>query len=233
MRECVYLIVCPDVMTDRSPLPFSGTGPELLNLNHPLSRTHHINTGGTLTIVGLDDMGPGLRLKSVSKETLLADVQYRGAISDFTIIKNQIGKADCESLWVRYNEDDVYGDGNNFEVAVTKAAGEAFEMEDAERAVAAEAEKAAALLAAEEHKPGRKKKVKPVSKPWVSLGSELEIAAETLVTDKHPRIVVQVFRKRSHFGTEEKKKKLADVDAITLWNSASMVSISHIPRSAD
>ena len=172
--------------------------------------------------MGLEDMGPSLLLKKVSKETLLGDVQYRGAISDFTVVKKQITKADYSELWIRYNEDDVYGDGNNFELACTKAAGDQFELEEAEMQVAAEAAATAAAELAEQNKPGRRKKVKPESKPWVSLGSETEIEHENVVTDKTPKVVLQVLRKRIHFNSNEKVKKLGDVDAITLWNSASM-----------
>ena len=107
-----------------------------------------MHAGGTLKIVGLEDMGPEVLLKRVSKETLLGDIQYRGAISDFTIVKKQISKADYDELLIRYNEEDVYGDGNNFELAVTKAAAEAFETHEAERVVAAAAAAEAAAATA-------------------------------------------------------------------------------------
>jgi WD40 repeat protein len=167
-------------------------------------------------------MGPEVLLKRVSKETLLGDIQYRGAISDFTIVKKQISKADYDELLIRYNEDDVYGDGNNFELAVTKAAAEVFEAREAERVVAAAAAAEAAAAEAEAAKPGRRKRAKPVSKPWVSQGSETEIAEENVVTSADAqKTTLQVFRKRSSFG-QPCEARLTDVDAITLWNSASM-----------
>jgi len=181
-----------------------------------------VHAGGTLKIVGLEDMGPEVLLKRVSKETLLGDIQYRGAISDFTIVKKQISKADYDELLIRYNEEDVYGDGNNFELAVTKAAAEAFETQEAERVVAAAAAAEAAAAEAEAAKPGRRKRAKPVSKPWVSQGSETEITEENVVTSlESQKLTTQVFRKRSSFGLPC-EARLTDVDAITLWNSASM-----------
>ena len=52
----------------------------------------------------------------VSKEKLLKDMQFRGAISDFHPIKEHIVSADYDPLLLRSNTDDLYGDGNNFEV---------------------------------------------------------------------------------------------------------------------
>ena len=63
----------------------------------------------------------------------MGDIQFRGAISDFTVIKKQIAEADYDDLLVRYNEDDIYGDGNNFEIACTKAIAEQWEREGAEK----------------------------------------------------------------------------------------------------
>lgn len=40
----------------------------------------------------------------------------QGAISDFHPIKDAIKSSDLEALLVRANEEDIYGDGNNFEV---------------------------------------------------------------------------------------------------------------------
>ena len=158
-----------------------------------------------------------MSLKRVSKETLLGDIQYRGAISDFTVVRKQISEADYEDLLMRYNEDDVYGDGNNFEIAVTKSAAEGFEKQEAERAFAkAEAE----TERAEASRPVRREKTKPESKLWVSLGSEAEIEAESVVENRTPKMEVQVCRERSSFG--KPCRHLVDVDAITLWNSASM-----------
>ncbi len=52
----------------------------------------------------------------VSRDKLAHDIQFRGAISDFHPIKNAVMGADYDPLMLRSNPDDVYGDGNNFEV---------------------------------------------------------------------------------------------------------------------
>lgn len=80
--------------------------------------------------------------------------------------------SDYEPLLVRFNEDDVYGDGNNFELAVTAAAAAVWRgigEEVARRAALLELE--AAHAAAEKAKP-RSKRVRKV-KPWQSMGSEV------------------------------------------------------------
>lgn len=76
--------------------------------------------GSTIEICGLQHLveteGDETALAFVAKEKLLGDVQFRGAISDFHPIKAQLQKADYDPLLVKYNHDDRYGDGNNFEV---------------------------------------------------------------------------------------------------------------------
>ena len=94
-------------------------------------------------------MGPELLLKRVEKEVIVKDIQFRGAISDFSAAKKEIGKADYDNLLIRYNEDDIYGDGNNFEVAVLQSVADAWEAEVTEKLAAAEAAAAAAAEAAE------------------------------------------------------------------------------------
>lgn len=61
------------------------------------------------------------RTKLVLKETILHDVQFRGAISDFHPFKPQIANADYDPILCRYNVDDRYDDGNNFEVCQGKS----------------------------------------------------------------------------------------------------------------
>lgn len=58
----------------------------------------------------------------VSKEVIIGDIQFRGAISDFYAFKAAIIDGDLEELLLRVNANDVYGDGNNFELVVSKAA---------------------------------------------------------------------------------------------------------------
>lgn len=77
-------------------------------------------SGTTLGLVGVEEAlnqtGIAVRMTYVSKEKLVKDMQFRGAISDFHPIKEQIMKSDYDPLLLRTNEDDLYGDGNNFEV---------------------------------------------------------------------------------------------------------------------
>ncbi len=63
--------------------------------------------------------GPAIPMTYVSKEKLTKDMQFRGAISDFHPIKEHILNADYDPLLLRSNVDDLYGDGNNFEVFAT------------------------------------------------------------------------------------------------------------------
>lgn len=60
--------------------------------------------------------GAAVPMTYVSKEKLLKDMQFRGAISDFHPIKEHIVNADYDPLLLRSNNDDLYGDGNNYEV---------------------------------------------------------------------------------------------------------------------
>ncbi len=70
--------------------------------------------------MGLSHLGKdkedGKIMDYVSKEKILGDIQFRGAISDFYVAKTQVLEADYDPLLIRINEDDIYGDGNNFEV---------------------------------------------------------------------------------------------------------------------
>jgi hypothetical protein len=83
-------------------------------------------TGNTAAAMGLADLSsrgatPQL-MAPVPKEKLLADVQFQGAISDFHPIREFIKAADYDPLLIRVNEDDLYGDGNNYEVGAAAAA---------------------------------------------------------------------------------------------------------------
>ena len=40
----------------------------------------------------------------------------RGAISDFHPVKAKIVESPCDPICLRINEDDIFGDGNNFMV---------------------------------------------------------------------------------------------------------------------
>ena len=79
--------------------------------------------GTPLGLVGVEEAiaaqtGVAFPMTYVSKEKLIKDMQFRGAISDFHPIKEHIVNADYDQLLLRSNNDDLYGDGNNFEVFV-------------------------------------------------------------------------------------------------------------------
>ncbi|KXZ55747.1 hypothetical protein GPECTOR_2g1297 [Gonium pectorale] len=175
-------------------------------------------TGTTLDLVGLGSLGPGNLMAEVTREMLLGDIQFRGAISDFHAVRAKIQAADYDPLLVRFNEDDVYGDGNNIVIALTKAAADAWRgiiEEEARRARLLELE--AAHAAAESRKP-RSKRVRKV-KPWQSMGSEVDIEEASVRPRRDPiRLVVQRRRREFHAPNI----KLADKDAHELWNSSQM-----------
>ena len=62
--------------------------------------------------------------RAVSKDKILGDIQFRGAIADLYADKAAIVASDLDALPFRANDTDVFGDGNNFEVAVTATAAE-------------------------------------------------------------------------------------------------------------
>jgi len=176
-------------------------------------------TGTTLKLVGIDDMGDDLLMKYVDAETLLHDVQFRGAISDFHAIKGKLQKADYDPLLIRYNADDRYGDGNNFEVCMLKATADQWASAEEEKLrLETEAEEAAAVAAleAEEAKKVKKKRRPPA--PWPGQGSEVEIEEAKARATRDP-LVVSISRKRREFGLNY---KFSDKDSQELWNSSQM-----------
>jgi dynein intermediate chain 3, axonemal len=69
---------------------------------------------------------------TLEKEKILGDIQFRGAISDFHAYKQAIVDGDAEPFVLRVNAADTYGDGNNFELAVSSAAIDVWEAGDLE-----------------------------------------------------------------------------------------------------
>jgi len=178
-------------------------------------------TGTTVEILGLTHLGAqkegGRVMDLIPKEKVLGDVQFRGAISDFHQYKAKILEADYDPLLIRVNEDDLYGDGNNFEVALRKAAADVWEGIDAEVARRKQLQRDEEIRAAiEKAKPKSKKK--RVVKPWISLGSEVEIE-EASVRPRREAVRMVVQRKRREFNLAF---RLSDKDAHELWNSSQM-----------
>lgn len=52
----------------------------------------------------------------------MQDIQFRGAISDFQPLKAKIIESPLEAFLIRINEANLYGDNNNFELALTAEA---------------------------------------------------------------------------------------------------------------
>ena len=185
---------------------------------HPLL----IPPAETMGIVGIQDMGPDLLLSAVAKEVIQADIKFRGAVSDFHGVAKAIKKADCDPITLRYNAEDIYGDGHNFLIATAKKhvpKWEEWAEETKAAAIAAAIAEKEAEEAAAAAKPGRKKKPKPVSKPWESLGSEVEIEEESIRPSGEAPTVIDVYRSPEEFG---RPFKFDDADANELFNSSQM-----------
>eukprot|EP00892_Ulva_mutabilis_P003077 jgi/Ulvmu1/12770/UM096_0012.1 len=110
----------------------------------------------------------------ISKDVLMGDIQFRGAISDFYAFKAAIAESDLDGLLLRVNATDVYKDGNNFELVVSQAAGDVSKKvaEEIERRRLRDARIARRQLAVRSL-PLSARDIK--IKPWPSLGSEAEV----------------------------------------------------------
>jgi hypothetical protein len=93
-------------------------------------------TATTMDILGCSGIGsnksPPMLFCSVSKEKILADIQFRGAIADLHAYKQSIVESECDPLHFHVNETDMYGDGNNMEVAISKAAADRWTAAESE-----------------------------------------------------------------------------------------------------
>ena len=181
-------------------------------------------TDKTKELVGADDLGPGegqTLYKEVAKDVIMEDIRFRGAISDFKDWQKHIEKADSDTILLRDNDDDTFGDGNNLEICCL-AASAAILLANRDYKVwlkkKEEEEKNAKKPGAKKKKKKKKKKPKPESKPWVSLGSEAEIAEET-VGRSRDLIVVTMVRSKVEFN---QPIKFSDKDAHEMWNSSQM-----------
>ena len=114
------------------------------------------------------------QLFEVKKCEVLKDVRFRGAISDFYCMKEQLVTEEKKNETVfnqqtfvlRRNEDDKYGDGNNFELALTEELGEMWKKENEEKKAEEKAKAKKTYIF--EYEP----------KLWVDLGSALEMEME-------------------------------------------------------
>lgn len=127
--------------------------------------------------------------KLIKKEDILADLLNRAAVSDFHPVKKIVREYPGDELLLVYDKDFKYG--LNFYLIGTEEGKENF-LKTPEVPEEQEEPK--------EHAPEDKYIYKPpVSKPWVSLGSEKEIEEESVKESKR-RVTYMISRKRSQFG---------------------------------
>ncbi|XP_035307505.1 WD repeat-containing protein 63 isoform X2 [Cricetulus griseus] len=127
--------------------------------------------------------------KFIKKDDILADLLNRAAVSDFHPVKKIVREYPGEELVLVYDKDFKYG--LNFYLIGTEEGKENF-LKSLEETEEPEELK--------EHIPEDVYVYKPpMSKPWVSLGSEKEIEEESVKESKR-RVTYMISRKRSKFG---------------------------------
>ncbi|XP_052034436.1 dynein axonemal intermediate chain 3 [Apodemus sylvaticus] len=136
-----------------------------------------------------EDMTDEQTYKLIKKEDILADLQNRAAVSDFHPVKKIVREYPGEELLLVYDKDFKYG--LNFYLIGTEEGKENF-LKTPE--VPEEQEELKEYVQEEVYiyKP-------PVSKPWLSLGSEKEIEEES-VQESEKRVTYMISRKRCEFG---------------------------------
>ena len=186
-------------------------------------------TDTTLDRVGIADLNDESEVlfRYVDKHVVLEDIQFRGKISDFQVIKANIERGDAERIMVKVNTENAFGDDNNFEIGTTQAVCDEWEKIFTLRKLKKEREEEEARAAAagggtapKRRRRRRKKKAKtaPASKTWESLGSEIEIL-EARTVQTRERISVSFARSRKEFN---QSLEFTDKDAQELWNGSQM-----------
>uniref|UniRef100_A0A2K6D4E4 Dynein axonemal intermediate chain 3 n=1 Tax=Macaca nemestrina TaxID=9545 RepID=A0A2K6D4E4_MACNE len=127
--------------------------------------------------------------KLINKEDIFEDLRNRAAVSDFHPVKKIVQEYPGNELLLVYDKDFKYG--LNFYLIGTEEGKENY-LNPPE--VSEEQEEYKEYIPEDVYiyKP-------PVSKPWVSLGSEKEIEEES-VTESTKQITYMISRKRSEFG---------------------------------
>ena len=209
----------PAEMAEAPPPPYAEKGDEKVPLPGCFSL---FVTDKTKEIVGALDLGVGegkVLQKWVEKAVVVEDMRFRGAISDFKEFQKGIEACDMDSILMRDNDDDTFGDGNNLEICCKRASADIWEDNVRWQAqLKRKAEEESGGMSAAGGKAKRKKKAKPVSKPWETLGSETEIQEEKLTTNRG-LLSFNMQRPRRMFGQEA---VFGDKDAHAMWNSAQM-----------
>uniref|UniRef100_A0A673TEL3 Dynein axonemal intermediate chain 3 n=1 Tax=Suricata suricatta TaxID=37032 RepID=A0A673TEL3_SURSU len=137
-----------------------------------------------------EDVTDGKPYKLIKKEDILADFKNRAAVSDFYPVKKVIQEYPGDELLVVYDKDFRYG--LNFYLIGTEEGKENY-LNYPE--VPEEHEEYKEYIPEDLYiyRP-------PISKPWVSLGSEKEIDEES-VKESAKQITYMISRKRREFGT--------------------------------
>ncbi|XP_055470320.1 dynein axonemal intermediate chain 3 isoform X1 [Psammomys obesus] len=135
-----------------------------------------------------EDMTDEQQYKLIRKEDILADLLNRAAVSDFHPVKRIVREYPGEELLLVYDKDFKYG--HNFYLVGTEEGKEnyfkALEVPEEQEELKDHAQEVYI------YKP-------PVSKPWISFGSEKEIEEES-VKESKKRVTYMISRKRSEFG---------------------------------
>ena len=132
----------------------------------------------------------------VPKDTFLKEIQFKGAISDFFVCKKEISDYPGDELIIVWDEEENYG--QNYFLCKTVEAAQRV-VDDVQAALDAKAPAGGS----EGVKGGADDAfvdiyTPPVSKEWVSQGSEVEIADER-VNETRPTFVLQLLRRRREF----------------------------------
>ena len=151
----------------------------------------------------------------VTKAFFLEDIQFRGAISDFHPMKKLIEKYPEDALMLVWDEEEWYG--QNFFLVHDLKVRDAVLADMVAREEVAAAAAAAGGGGGEGGEGGEKGPLAemggwkpPVSKEWVSLGSEAELTEETVAATRAP-YVLALTRSRREFG--QKHNIFQDRDA--------------------
>ncbi|XP_066453973.1 dynein axonemal intermediate chain 3 isoform X2 [Eleutherodactylus coqui] len=127
--------------------------------------------------------------KLLKKEEILSDVKSRAAVSDFSPFKSVITEYPGEELLLVFDRDFTYG--QNFYLVVTEEAKELI-LQPPEPVTDEEEQ-------TEDSEDFTY--VPPVPRPWISLGSELEVEEE-MVTESRTKIKFLISRRRGEFGSQ-------------------------------
>ncbi|NXY50316.1 WDR63 protein, partial [Ceuthmochares aereus] len=134
-----------------------------------------------------EDVTEQNRFKLIKKEDIIQDLKTRAAVSDFHPVKKVVLEYPGEELLVVFDAEFQYG--QNFYLVASEEAKENL-LKPPE--TAEENEEENGTLDVQPYKP-------PVSKPWVSLGSEKEVEEES-VKDTRTKIKYMISRVRRMFG---------------------------------